>query len=129
MYFRIEEHILITRAYLRAHRHKIFLFGDNLIGRGLGGQAREMRGEPNAIGIPTKRLPSMTPEAFFTDQEFDKNIAAIDRAFDRILRLPRGTTIVRPSNGLGTGRAEMQSRAPKTFAYLNSKLRELRDLP
>ncbi|MBK6589930.1 MAG: hypothetical protein IPG22_16715 [Acidobacteria bacterium] len=48
----------ITRAFVREHRDRIFLYGDNLTRRGFGGQAAAMRGEPNVVGIPTKKLPS-----------------------------------------------------------------------
>ncbi len=44
-----------TRAYIRAHPDWLFVFGDNMMRRGFGGQAAEARGEPNAIGIATKR--------------------------------------------------------------------------
>ena len=50
----------ITRSFVREHRDHIFLFGDNLARSGFGGQAAQMRAEPNAIGLPTKKLPSST---------------------------------------------------------------------
>ena len=34
---------------------------------GFGGQAKEMRGEPNAISVATKWEPSNRPNAFFSD--------------------------------------------------------------
>ena len=55
--FKVERIRFITREYVRANPDKIFLFGDNLEQRGLGGQAAAMRGEPNAVGIPTKKRP------------------------------------------------------------------------
>lgn len=36
----------ITRAMLRAEPEKLFVFGDNFVRTGFGGQAKEMRGEP-----------------------------------------------------------------------------------
>lgn len=113
----IRDHI--TRTDVRAEKDKIFLFGDNLAGKGYGGQAKEMRGEVNSVGIPTKKAPSNDPKSFFTDQEFDSNKKAIDEAFQKI---PPGKTIVIPKAGLGTGLAQLQEKAPKTFAYLNEKL-------
>lgn len=117
----------ITRSFLRAHRDRIFLFGDNLTRRGFGGQAGAMRGEPNSIGIPTKKLPSNSEAAFFTDEEFEQNRAAIDQAFERLsqISLPAEQSIVVPAAGLGTGRAQLVSRAPLTFAYLEKRLRDL----
>lgn len=55
MKHRIERMRHISRAYVRANRDKLFLFGDNLERRGFGGQAAAMRAEPNAVGIPTKK--------------------------------------------------------------------------
>jgi len=127
MRYRVIQMKWITRSFVRAHRDHIFLFGDNLARRGFGGQAAQMRAEPNAIGIPTKRLPSNTEEAFFIDAEFEQNKAAIDRAFERIA--PMSSTleqvIVIPSDGLGTGRAQLENRAPLTFTYLQKRLRDL----
>lgn len=116
----IREHI--TREMIRAEKDKIFLFGDNLSGRGFGGQAKEMRDEENAIGIPTKKAPSNKSNSFFTDKEFAANKQAIDEAFSKI---PPQKTVVIPKAGLGTGLAQMQEKAPDTFAYLNEKLAEL----
>jgi hypothetical protein len=77
MRYRVVTMKWITRSFVRRHRDHIFLFGDNLAGRGFGGQAAAMRSEPNAVGIPTKKLPSNCEEAFFTDEEFEQNKVAI----------------------------------------------------
>lgn len=119
---RIEIREYITREMVRADKDKIFLFGDNLAERGFGGQAKEMRGEENAVGIPTKKAPSNSPNSFFTDKEFAANKQAIDKAFGKI---PPDKTVVIPKAGLGTGLAKMQEKSPDTFAYLNEKLAEL----
>jgi hypothetical protein len=47
----------ITRKDLRENPDKRYVFGDNVERRGYGGQAKEMRGEPNAIGVVTKWAP------------------------------------------------------------------------
>lgn len=131
MRYRVVRMDWITRCFVREHRDHIFLFGDNLARRGFGGQAAQMRGEPNAIGIPTKKLPSNHEDAFFTDREFEQNKAAIDRAFDR-LGLISSTIeqiVVIPKDGLGTGRARLDTKAPRTFAYLQKRLEELSSQP
>jgi hypothetical protein len=122
MQFRVERWEHITRADVQANKDKVFLFGDNLQGWGNAGQAAAMRGEENALGIPTKRSPAMTPASFFNDADFDSNKEAIDLAFARLARFAPQTTVVIPSAGLGTGLAQMANRAPQTFAYLNEKL-------
>jgi hypothetical protein len=127
MKFRIERMKFITRDYIRSNRDKLFLFGDNLERRGLGGQAAAMRSEPNAVGIPTKKGPSYRDDAFFSYDEFEQNKAAIDAAF---LEFANAITdsirvVVIPSDGLGTGRAQLDRRAPRTFAYLQKCLSQL----
>lgn len=77
------------------------------------------------LGIPTKKKPSMGSDAFFTDAEFEQNKAAIDRAFATIAITDSTRVVVIPSDGLGTGRAQLKKRAPKTFAYLQKRLDEL----
>lgn len=116
----IREHI--RREDVRAEPDKIFLFGDNLKQSGFGGQAKEMRGEVNARGIPTKKEPANRETSFFTDKEFSANKRAIDEAFGKI---PPGKIIVVPKGGIGTGLANLEVKAPRTFAYLNEKLAEI----
>ena len=112
----------ITREIVRRNKNKIYLFGDNLEREGYGGQAAAMRGELNAIGIPTKKKPDMSESSFFTDDEFEDNKDAIDAA---VARIPKDATVIIPMAGLGTGRAQLKERAPKTFEYLNKKIRDL----
>lgn len=125
--FKIERMRFITRECVRANSDKIFIFGDNLEQRGFGGQAAAMRGEPNAIGIPTKKSPNYSRKAFFTDDEFEQNKSAIDLAFATLAAAVTHSTraIVIPSDGLGRGRAQLDKRAPKTVAYLEKRLDEL----
>ena len=127
MKYRIVTMNWITRSFVRTHRDRIFLFGDNLTQRGFGGQAAAMRGEPNTVGIPTKKLPSNCEAAFFTDEDFEQNKEAIDPAFERLYRMssPAEQIVVVPADGLGTGRAQLGTRAPQTFAYLQKRLEDL----
>jgi uncharacterized phage-like protein YoqJ/uncharacterized protein YeaO (DUF488 family) len=119
---KIEIRERITREDVRAENDKIFLFGDNLKQIGFGGQAKEMRGEPNVVGIPTKKEPANNQTSFFTDKEFEANRQAIDQAFGKIAP---GKTVVVPKGGIGTGLARLEEKAPRTFAYLNEKLADL----
>lgn len=114
----------IVREDLKNNPDKVFLFGDNLARKGYGGQAKEMRDEPNAVGIPTKKLPSNGSDAFFSDTELEINKYVIDRAFGKI---PRDKTIVIPSAGLGTGLAQLDVKAPKTYAYLLECIKKLEE--
>lgn len=123
MIMKNEDHI--TRDMVKNNPDKIFLFGDNLLCKGYGGQAKEMRGEHNAIGIPTKKKPSMTDDSFFTDDELELNIIVIDNAIDEI---PDNSIVIVPKAGLGTGRAKLKEKAPQTYQYLMNRLKELGDL-
>jgi hypothetical protein len=120
----IERQKRISRNDLRTRSNVYFLFGDNLLGIGMGGQAGAMRGEPNAIGVPTKMAPGMAYSDFFSDVDFEDNCKAIDSA---LARIPAGTTVVIPQDGLGIGLAELPTRAPRTFEYLNRRLAALVD--
>ncbi len=103
----------ITRRMLQVEPDALFVFGDNIERRGYGGQAREMRGEPNAVGIPTKAWPSMTEGSFFTDSDLDLWLQESAPHRDRLLE-HRGK-IVWPADGIGTGLAELQKRAPSIW--------------
>lgn len=116
----------IHRDDLHRNRGVLYLFGDNVQRRGMGGQAAEMRGEPNAIGVRTKRAPFIGPGAFFTDEEFDKTKEMIWNDLEpAFAHVKKGGIVVIPSEGLGTDRAQLQDRAPITFAFLVSLLASL----
>lgn len=122
---RIEFLSLITRDMVRLDREARFCFGDNLLRRGYGGQAGEMRGEPNAIGIATKRFASMMHLAFFSDNQPDAWIA-VNRDIERVaIALQQGRTVYVPKAGLGTGLSQMPKRAPRLYEHLCNRFREL----
>ena len=108
--------------------HALFIFGDNNIGRGKGGQAI-IRGLPNAIGIPTKKYPSNDPESFYTDAEYNENITKINTAINIIVGLSTSYKyIVLPEDGLGTGLADLPRKAPNTYKYLVNAINNLRKI-
>jgi len=125
---KVEKMKWITREIVRANPDKLFLFGDNYERRGFGGQAKEMRGEPNAYGIATKARPDNRAGAFFSDEKIKFHAARIFAEFEGLKELCKTggfETVVIPSDGLGTGLAGLDKRAPKTFAYLQERLAEL----
>ena len=104
----------------------LYLFGDNLLEKGLGGQAKEMRGEPNAVGVPTKIKPTRGKDAYFSDEKFEEYSQAISRSLDpAIEQLKEGGLVVIPLDGLGTGLSQLPTRAPKLNAHLEYCLNEL----
>ena len=104
------------------HLDRVFIFGDNLIQKGKGGQAI-IRDCHNAYGIPTKRLPSMDSDSFFND-EFDE-YEAVKSAIEKLAVMKysrKEVTFVFPTDGLGTGLAQMKTKSPKLFKYMNEQL-------
>lgn len=120
----VEKIKFITRQYVRDNRHKLFLFGDNTVGKGFGGQAKEMRGEPNTFGIPTKWIPSRNKQAYFKDKDFFLVSSAYDELFKKIKSM-NYQIIVIPEDGIGTGLARLDKTAPKIFEHLQKQLNNL----
>jgi len=117
---------IITRAELQANPKTLYIFGDNNVRQGLKGQAKEMRGEPNAIGISTKQLPSNTPDAFMTDKDLVKNKAIITQDVNFIIEqwnTGKYTNVILPQ--IGVGLANLPEKAPQTWTYLQSELGRL----
>ena len=98
----------------------LFVFGDNDIGKGKKGQAI-IRGLENTFGIPTKKIPALTPNAFYNDNEYDDNVSKIDNAINGLIEKAKGyKTIFFPENpqrvcGIGTGLADLPNKAPRTY--------------
>ena len=115
----------IYRSDLKANPHILYLFGDNLDREGLGGQAGEMRGEPNAFGWATKRSISHSfPEDYFFDGEDDTTtIMTKEHAnLQGVIGLGDYKGLVIPSDGIGTGLSKMPEYAPKTLELINTLL-------
>lgn len=116
----------IYRRDLRNNPNLIYVFGDNAQREGMGGQAGQMRGESNAVGVATLWGPSGVESNYFSEARTKDQNALIDSDMsDLFVYASQGRTIVMPDEGLGTGLAEMQERAPTSFAYLQSKLKQL----
>lgn len=115
----------ITRDMLRAEPDARFVFGDNTIRIGMGGQAGAMRGEPNAIGVATKREPGMSDKDFFADDNADDQ-RIVDKDIDRVVSAWfEGRTIYLPRDGIGTGLSELPARAPKLHQHIINRFRAL----
>ena len=121
---------MIHREDCKRNPNILYLFGDNEKRSGMGGQAAEMRGEPNAIGIRTKRAPGREETDYWSDKNFDRNCGMIEEDLSRVkAHLRRGGTVIIPSDGIGTNRADMEKRCPKTFNVLRQMLSSLDNIP
>ena len=118
----------ISRSMVKAMPETLFVFGDNIARRGMGGQAGAMRGEPNTIGVPTKWKPERTPDAYFSDA--DGALAQVRdpiiQAFQQIeAALAAGRNVVIPADGLGTGLAQLPTRAPGIHRAIERRIANL----
>ena len=122
----VERQKWITRADLRARPDVLFLFGDNNERKGYGGQAKEMRDEPNACGIRTKWRGGMSWADFFhDDQQGDVLQMIADDLTRPVTHLHQGGTVVIPTDGLGTGLSKLPETAPKIHAWLEQQIAKL----
>lgn len=121
----------VTREYIKANRGTLFVFGDNDLRTGLGGMAKECRGESNTRGIRTKKKPSTTPDSYYTDDEFNENCRKIDEDIRSIISYFDTCTYIRVfiPNRIGGGLAKLDKSAPRTYEYLcNAILKLINDL-
>jgi len=108
---------IYTRELIQKHPNCVFVFGDNVAEEGYGGQAAEARGEPNALGIPTK----LTPHEYLTDEHFDDITYVWDQLFEGLHhQLDSEHIVVWPLDGIGTGLAKLREKAPRCWAHLKS---------
>ncbi len=118
----------IYRSDLTLNPDVYYCFGDNDDRIGLGGQAAEMRGESNAIGIRTKKSPGHADRDFYKDEEFDECARKIDEDFAKVeVMLKGGRAIVFPTEGFGTGLSELKKYAPKLLEYIEETMVRLAD--
>ena len=104
------------------NHEKFYVFGDNSIRKGKGGQAM-VRDCPNTVGIITKMFPSNTKESFLTDTV--KNMELVQKDLDYLVYLfSSGETLVFPKDGLGTGLANLPNCAPKIYQQITTFLEE-----
>lgn len=114
-----------TVKTLEKNRNTLYVFGDNDIREGMGGQAI-IRGQKNAVGVPTKKSPNLTD--YYTDKEYYDNKVKIKSAVKKVYKKFKNDKykyLCLPEDGLGTGLAKMPDKCPRTYKYLLKKLRQL----
>lgn len=119
---KIEIHPLYSREKVQFSPNKLFVFGENIKQQGsdvIGGGQAVIRGLPNTYGLCTLT----TIGSYWTDEYFAVHKMQIDKDIENIYNLSKKfDTVVFPMSGLGTGRAKLHVKAPKTFLYLCEKL-------
>lgn len=123
--------LFLVRIYDRAHVRMVpnilVIFGDNVRGKGYGGQAGACRDEPNVLGIPVKWKPEKHVAACFTDRDIAEVGPPIEKCFKVAEEtLLRGQDVAYPFYGVGSGRALLESFAPKVMALVHIGEQRLR---
>ena len=77
-----------TIEYVRDHPSALFVYGDNDVGVGKGGQAI-IRDLPNTAGIPTKKYPANYTDSYYTDNQYYENTTKIVNAINKIIQLSK----------------------------------------
>lgn len=109
----------------KANPKKLYVFGDNTMRYGEGGQA-QIRTAENSIGIATKLLPSMEENSFF-DDSYEQYMIVADDIKNMLVKFKDGNyeTLVLPADGFGTGLSKMPEKSPALFKWLHEILSEV----
>ena len=112
---------ILTPADLRKRPKTLFVFGDNDMRTGKGGQAVN-RDESNAVGFRTKHKPTTSADAYYSDDNYTDNIRKMQEDLDNIKRLSGNYDSVYFMPGIGEGRALLKEKAPKTYKWMKDNL-------
>jgi len=110
----------------KENKDTLYVFGDNLIGIGSGGQAI-IRNEPNSFGVATKIFPVNGYHAFLRDNSGTTSNKYMYKFYNRVFKeledeAKNYKQVVFPSAGLGTGLSRMEEFAPELLAYIDLKV-------
>jgi hypothetical protein len=106
----------ITEDMCDKHEDFVYVFGDNLAGWGRGGQAI-IRYKKNSFGIPTKREPTMSPAAFFSDSSSE--ILSVKSDLEKLDKMSdSGKVVVLPTNPVGSGLAKLDKYSPVIYKII-----------
>lgn len=116
----------IYRQDLQNNPDVLYIFGDNLERTGFGGQAKEMRGEPNAFGVVTKRKAAHgSSDCYFFDSQKDAKDAVVSDIIELYKKMRNCEAVIIPLDGIGTGLAKLSEYAPILLNYINKELENL----
>ena len=109
----------ISEQMIENSVNTVYVFGDNLMHDGYGGQAKVARKfvkNGKSIGIPTKRKPEDSEDAYFSDREDEKR--AVRYAFKEIRELKRKGLNIIFFPGIGEGLADLPHRSPEIYGLI-----------
>lgn len=114
-----------SRQIVQENPNWLFVFGENQEQQGsnsIGGGQAVVRNLENTFGFCTLEAIGK----YWSDESYPKNIVQIEKDIkDLSQKSSLYEEIVFPYYGLGTGRALMQKRCPKTFLYMCKRILEV----
>jgi hypothetical protein len=118
---------MVTRDRVRAGKLFLFAFDDDEHRQTEAGLAAQCRGEPNAVGIRTRRTAAAEAAAAWRDDDLLRHQAMLDADFAILISwVEAGGPVFLPKAGLGMLPPRMMDTAPRTFLFLQKKVKELR---
>ena len=126
-----------NRQEVAENTDKVYLFGDNIKDATDAANGNPhvpvktqavIRGLDNAIGIPTKRNREHYADSYFgnTDGDFNLFKKGVDEAIAKARQaIAEGKQVIIPAEGIGTGAAQLQTKAPRLYEYLQNELNKL----
>lgn len=118
---------MVTRDRVRAGKLFLFAFDDDEMRLTESGLAAQCRGEANTIGVRTRRSPGSEPGNVWTDSDIARYQQLLDEDFALLLSWAEaGGPVFLPKAGLGTLVPRLVDTAPRTYLFLQKKVKELR---
>jgi len=116
---------MVTRDRVRAGKLFLFAFEDDEMRLTEGGLAGQCRGEANCIGIRTRRSPGM--DGMWHDGDMARYQQMLDEDFALLISwVEAGGPVFLPKAGLGNLAPRLVDSAPRTYLFLQKKVKELR---
>lgn len=118
---------MVTRDRVRAGKLFLFAFDDDEARLTEGGMAGQCRGEANAVGIRTRYSPGNDPSCVWSDNDILRHQQLLDEDFAILISWAEaGGPVFLPKAGLGNLAPRLVDTAPRTYLFLQKKVKELR---
>jgi hypothetical protein len=118
---------MVTRDRVRAGKLFLFAFDDDEMRLTEAGLAAQCRGEANAVGIRTRHSPGSDAAFAWRDDHLAKHQQMLDEDFALLISwVEAGGPVFLPKAGLGMLPPRLVDTAPRTFLFLQKKVKELR---
>ena len=116
-------HQVLNVELVETHPNCLFVFGDNVVRRGKGGQA-VIRDCNNTLGIVTKILPNMLSQSFMSDTDpYHLELVLKDIEYlNSIIKSNKYEYVILPFYGLGAGLAKLKTKAPNIYSVILDKV-------